>query len=867
MDDTGTSFGQWLKRCRGRHDLTQAELADRVGVALVTLRKIESGERRPSKQIALSLAEVLDVPPSDRQAFVDFARAIVAEDGPGALDIALRAAPSLASPTATHHTTGHDGPAGRRGRGNLPLRLSSFIGREVQIAELLGLLLGVRLLTLTGAGGSGKTSLALEVAARLVDVFPDGAWLVDLAPLEDGELLPQVLASTLGFRHDGGAPLREQLLDYLAERQLLLLLDNCEHLIEHCAGLAEFLLSGAAGLKVLATSREPVRVSGETCYNVPSLQTPDPEHLPPLGEAAAYEAMRLFAERAHSAQPGFRITGSNVQAIAEIVTRLDGMPLAIELAAARVRLLAPEQIAARLGDQFSLLTHGRRTALRRQQTLRASLDWSYDLLTGPEAALLNRMAVFAGSFALEAVETVCAGGGHAGGQPPHGLTFTIDRAQVLDLLTSLVEHSLVVVREAPGQNRYRLLETVRQYGVENLASRSELAAVRDRHLAYYLALAEEGAPHIGAGRTAWIDRLSDEYDNFRAAMAVALETNAKAAIRLGKALSMFTFHTARHHDSLAWSKAILTLSDDWPPCGLRATALWFAGDQWFGMADFPRAETVIVSSLNMAREQGDGQQVVESLVTLVDVYRYQHNWQRMAEYGEELVAQCRHAGNPLDLTYALWAMGELALGTGDYEAARRWYDEALGIAQREDFPRYTSHAFRSLGRLAHMEGDLGRAWACFTECARIWRDMKYLRGLQAVMASLGRLALEQGNWQEAQTFFQEQLSLLRDLPVRSRWQVISLEGFAGVAGLAGQAARSARLFGAAERLRDDLRLDVEDRLSPRVYAPLVAGVRMQLGEAAYLAAWSEGRRMPVESAIELAAIPLGHADPELSPDV
>jgi predicted ATPase len=360
-----------------------------------------------------------------------------------------------------------------KSRNNLPTNLSKFIGREKEIAEVKGALSEYRLVTLTGSGGVGKTRLSLQVAAELLDQFPNGTWFVELAPITDPDLIPQVILTAADMQTQQGRSALDSLMDFLREKTSLLVLDNCEHLIEACARLADTLLNAAPNLKILASSREALGVKGEQAWHVPSLSIPDLKHLPAIEGLSQYEAVRLFIDRAVLAQPHFAVTDENANAVAQICSRLDGIPLAIELAAARVKVLKAEQIAERLNDRFRLLTGGSRTALPRQQTLRALIDWSYDLLSENEKLLLRRLAVFMGGCTLEAAEQVC-NDGH------------IHAEDVLDLLIHLVDKSLVVVDENPAQLRYRMLETVRQYAREKLLESGEGEKFHTQHIAYFL---------------------------------------------------------------------------------------------------------------------------------------------------------------------------------------------------------------------------------------------------------------------------------------------------------------------------------------------------------------------------------------------
>lgn len=390
---------------------------------------------------------------------------------------------------------------------NLPSAMTSFVGREREIAEVTRLLRGTRLLTLTGAGGSGKTRLALRVAADLPQAYPDGVWLVELAALADPGLVARTIAFPLGLPEQPGISIERELLEYLKPRHLLLILDNCEHLIEPCARFVDSALRECPSVEVLATSREPLGVYGELTYRVPSLRVPNLGEEMTVEQVCWYESVQLLVERAQLAQPGFAVTEDNAEAVARICQRLDGIPLAIELAAARLGVLSIEQIATRLNDRFRLLTGGSRTALRRQQTLWSTIEWSHKLLSEKEKVCLRRLAVFSGGLSLEAAEAVCSGE-------------EIEATEVLDLLAGLVRKSLVVAEEVSGQARYRLVETMRQYASEKLVDAEEAEPVRNRHRDWYLALARRAAPELQhESALFWLNRLETEHDNLRSVLA------------------------------------------------------------------------------------------------------------------------------------------------------------------------------------------------------------------------------------------------------------------------------------------------------------------------------------------------------------
>jgi non-specific serine/threonine protein kinase len=518
------TFGDMLKYLRRRARLTQSELAIAVGYSREQITKLENNQRLPD----LTAIKALFVPALDLDERPDLIERFLQ------LAAAARAAKVDQRDEANAVLT-----VPRALRTNLYLPLTSFVGREREMAEVQRLLDTTRLLTLTGPGGMGKTRLALQVGAALQEAFADGVWLVELAALADPTLVPHSVALALGIASTSARPIDTVLAEYLCDKQLLLILDNCEHLLSACATLAEFLLREAPHLRILATSRESLGVLSATTWQVPALSLPDPSpasDTPPATlRLRESEAVQLFIERAAAARPDFVLTPHNALAVAQVCQRLDGMPLAIELAATRVRVLSIQELAARLDDRFGVLTSGNRTAQPRHQTLRALIDWSYDLLAEDEQALLRRLSVFAGGWTLEAAEWMA------------------EPETVLDLLTHLVNKSLVVVDEHDDTTRYRLLETIGAYAREKLVQASEEQEARTQHLDYYVRLVEQAAPHLsGLYRNAWYARLEVEHPNLRAALEWATRHDMRAALRLIANLWYFWLWNGYWSEGLGW---------------------------------------------------------------------------------------------------------------------------------------------------------------------------------------------------------------------------------------------------------------------------------------------------------------------------
>jgi predicted ATPase/DNA-binding SARP family transcriptional activator/DNA-binding CsgD family transcriptional regulator len=695
-------------------------------------------------------------------------------------------------------------PRGGAGKHNLPNSSSSFVGREQEMVEIKRSLAMTQLLTLTGPGGSGKTRLALEVARDLVGVYPDGVCMVELASLSDPALVPNAVAAALGVPERPDLPLAATLADSLGSRPTLLVMDNCEHLIGACARLVDALLRSCGRLRVLATSREALGVAGEVNWSVPPLTVPDAGYTPATEGLTRYEAVWLFLERARSRLPAFGLTPENAPAVVNVCRRLDGIPLAIELATARMGALAVDQIAERLEDSLGLLTTGSRTAAPRQRTLRATLAWSYELLSGPEQKLFGRLSVFAGGWTLEAAEALGAGGG-------------IEEDEVLDLLSRLVDKSLVVAEASPGAQsalRYRMLEPVRQYGWENLKEKEQ---VRERHARYCFMLAEAAEPElVGAGQVAWLERLATEYANLRSALdwclnedAAKPEARARMGLRMAAALGRF-WGIHGSSEGREWLEKGLARSGA-SPDSLRAKALGEAGFLAIYHLD-PRAIAMLEEALALFEDLGDqlGQAIsINNLMHAVGILGYHERLPTLREEAEALLAEPpedRRAAAHLQLTLGMMAMIEQ-----DHEQVVR-IDEALVL-------------FREAG-------DVRSCAQCLT-----------IMGIAAV----GR-----GDSEAASRAFEETLGLLRRLKDKIG-AFYSLTGAAGVAVLRDRPARAARLFGAADALRRAMGHPVQPLKRVNYdHESFLAATRGALGEAAFEAAFSEGQAMTPEQAIEYA---------------
>lgn len=665
---------------------------------------------------------------------------------------------------------------------NLPLQLTSFVGREREIAEIRRLLSTTRLLTLSGAGGVGKSRLALQAAAEVLDEYRDGVWLVELAPLSDSALVPQTVAVALNIREQPGRSMPATLADHLRLRQILIVLDNCEHLLTASAHLIEPLLRICPHVRVLVTSREGLGIAGELTYRVPSLALPDLRRLPPPDALGQHEAIQLFVERATFAVPAFRLTERNAMAVAQVCERLDGIPLALELAAARMKGISVEQIAARLDGRFRLLTGGSQTSLPRHQTLRAAIDWSYDLLSEQERILLRRLSVFVGGWTLEAAEGVCG-------------DESMDPADVLDRLTRLVDKSLVIMEALDGETRYRLLETVRQYSREKLLDSGEATRIRDRHRGSYLELAERAEPMlIGPEQSAWMERLEVEHSNLRAALEWSKtgDGGAEALARLAAALWRFWNVRGYWSEGRGWLEAALSQAGH-APRATRARLLFGAGVLAWVQQESGRAAALGEESLALARELGDKHAVADSLRLLAAVAKDDYDYERAKALGEESLALFRELGDKLGIAAALRFLGFHAMTYDEFEAAMAAFEESLRLARALKDERGIAGSLHGLGGVPFQQARYEEAVALYEEALSLFRDLGDKWGMSSALGSLGAIARYRGDYERAAMLLEESLQMRREMGSKA-FIAVSLLGLGFLAQDQGDYQRAKNLY-------------------------------------------------------------------------
>ena len=761
---------------------------------------------------------------------------------------------------------------------NLPIQPTPFIGREQEVTTARDLLgrEEVRLLTLTGPGGIGKTRLGLQVAADLSERFVNGVFFVDLAPISDPDLVLSTIAQTLGISEAGGQPPLALLKTALKDKHLLLLLDNFEQVVDAAVVVAE-VLAACPKLKVLVTSRVVLHVRAERQFDVPPLALPDPQHLRNLAALSQYEAVALFIQRAQAVKADFAVTNANAPAVAGICARLDGLPLAIELAAARAKFFAPTALLARLEQGLALLTGGARDLPVRQQTLRGTLAWSYDLLTQEEQQLFRRLSIFVNGCTTEAAEVVCRAAGELEGD-------------VLDGLLSLVDKSLLRQEaSAEGEPRFGMLQLLREFGLEAQALAGETELTRQAHAAYYLRLSEEAEPELGrAHQAAWLERLEAEHDNLRAALLWSLEhENAEMGLRLAGALGWFWMRHSHVSEGRMWYTSILRLAEGTQPTHLRAKALAGASGLAWYQGDYPAARALGEECVTLCRVLEDKRELAISLIWLSFTMGQQGNQKTASLLAEESVALFRQLEDRWGVALALFCLANATHSLHDYSLARSYYEESLTLiravgdkwiealvlgslgvsafvqgdytvarplleegvvllrAQRDK--RDLAIFLYYLGRVTRHEGDSQQAVALFEESLALYEEIGQKPGIARLRCILGNMACDKGDYGQAGAQLKESLALMQES--KSRRSIASvLEGFAMLTVAQQQATLAARWLGAAEGLREAIGapLPFDERAD---YEQAVAAARTALGEEAFARAWAQGRAMPLEQVI------------------
>lgn len=719
------TFGKWLRQQRRTLDLTQETFASQVGCARITLRRIESGELKPSRELALIILAKAGVPTHEREAWLPFTRGL---------------APLPAQ---------QKNPLLQNFRTNLPASLTNFIGREKERGDVLQLLAKNRLVMLTGSGGVGKTRLSIQVASELLPEYPIGVWLVELAPLTDPALVPQFVCAVLGVKPEGNTSPLEALIQYLRSKKILLALDNCEHLIDACARLCDSLLRSCPDLKILASSREPLDILGEQTYRVPSLSLPDSKSI--LNIIRESEAVTLFVERAKASQFDFELTEFNASFVAQICRRLDGIALAIELAASRIKMFSVEQIAERLNNVFDLLTGGNRTALPRQQTLRALIDWSYNLLSEEEKTFLRGLSIFMGGWTFDAADFIC------------------NNADAKTLLTNLVEKSLVVAHHEQGQEiRYRFLETIRQYAREKLIENGEERSACERHLEYFAKLGEENhAARRTVEQKSAFRQMKSEFDNFRAALDWSLKGENHNGVPSGLRIANALDWTEAPDEGLRW----LQQGAAFIPRGvpefdlLRANTMTNTAPMLINKGEFESAIEIlnqcvaIYQSINPIDKRG----WVNALSQLTFAYSG-FDYTKARAYGKESVAMARKLGKTgkWDLARALYWEGAVALRQIESDSAKSLIQEGLSIFRAVGDGISAADMLYSLGQVETSRENYESALEYYRQA----KDIKAEYGLEAdmifILNDMFTAERRLGNYASARTKVEECIAYLRD---------------------------------------------------------------------------------------------------------
>jgi len=722
---------------------------------------------------------------------------------------------------------------------NLPIQLTSFIGREKEITEVRQAIREQRLVTLTGAGGSGKTRLALQVASESVEDFRDGVFFVALAPITDPGLVASTIAQSLAITEVAGRSILDNLKDYLQTKSLLLLLDNFEQVIPAAPLVAELLAAGGA-LKVLVTSRESLRISGEQEYPVPPLALPNLKQIPSVESLSQYTAVQLFVQRAQAVKPDFRITPDTAPAVAEICYRLDGLPLAIELAAARIKLMAPRSMLARLENRLNFLTGGARELPARQQTLRNAIAWSYDLLNENEQTLFRQLSVFVGGCTLDAVEAI----------------FDDHQAypSLLDQFGSLLDKSLL--REVEGlsdEPRFVMLELLREFGLEQLKARGEQETIRHRHAEFFLALAEQAEAKLeSVDQLEWINRIEQEHDNLRAALEWS--TTAKGAeelcLRLAGTLGLFWEARGYFSEGRERLSAVLSMEFAQGRTAIHAKLLARAAELAYRQSDYAATVELAEESLSIYREVGDKQGAAPVLIKLGNAATEAGDYEIASGFLEEALTIWQELNDKHGTARALISLGWAALRSGDYGLANERLEAALAISRELEDTRSIGFELSGLGEVALRRGNYARARSLLEESLELRRQLGNKWGVGVSLGTLGWVAIREGDWDRAVAKLGESLEVRQEIGDKggSAWCV---ERLGEVALAQGNPEKAVQLLSAAAALRISIGSVIDPADQPE-YQKRRAALRAELGEKRFTKLWEEGRTLTLDQAVAYA---------------
>ncbi|HSR20399.1 MAG TPA: adenylate/guanylate cyclase domain-containing protein [Anaerolineales bacterium] len=725
---------------------------------------------------------------------------------------------------------------------NLPVQITSFVGRERELEQARERLASTHLLTLIGPGGTGKTRLSLQLAAEVLPSYPDGVWVAELASVADPALVTRTVATAFGLRDQQGMPIDELLIDFLREKSLLLVIDNCEHLVDACAQLIERLLLACANLKILASSREALGIAGEAVYRVPSLGLPNTSDgtLESVGQS---ESVQLFSERAFAANPQFTLSAQNAPAVAQIVRRLDGIPLALELAAARLTTFSAEQVAARLDDRFRLLTGGSRTALPRQQTLRALIDWSYDLLGEGERSLFRRFAVFAGGCTYEAIEQVCS------------------QLDVLDLLTQLVNKSLVAVEEEDGETRYRLLETIRQYARDKLVELGEAEEARRAHFGFFMKYVQLAAPKLGTAEALiWIRRLDTENDNIRAALEWGIQNELGATLQLFPDLVWFWNRRGHEEEGRNFITAAMERAEQLPVAEGEAGVEWVkamgaawnsAGALAYSQGDNERGIVYARRAVELARRSGDNRGLTLALGFLGSSLLFVQKYAEAMPYLEEAVSAGREADDRAIIGMPLAMLGRtLLLRDPGSAVAREYVAQGAALMQESGDRWFTAMSLLALAITTMLSGDHEGARRQLNSLTPLFEELGDRHRGNMVRSELAHIDRREGQLQKAESAYRETIAEWKRLGHRAA-VAHQLECFAILAQTSEDGRRAAQLYGAAEALRQRIGIAMTPAEKTE-YDVQIDRLKAGMQPKDFSAAWAAGRAMSLEHAVAFA---------------